>query len=676
MAMLAAGVLAPDAHAAAGGYADVVRSTGGLLSYWRLGGSAADETGRQPGTLVGGVTFGARGGLNADTDTAARFDGVDDEMQASAPAGTLEGWFFWEAGVAVLRDSTSSGGWILAFDSAGKVAYRAGGATLATALPTASLRDGWHHLALTVAGGTATLYVDGAPVHSGAAGAPATMPWHVMRNGITSGQFTRGRADEVAVYDTALDAATISRHFQAGRDITDTTAPAAPGSVTANAPLGRVILDWPDSPESDLDGYDVFRATSPAGPLTRVNASRLSASAYTDTSVTGGTNSLYVVRATDTANHQSADSPPAAAMPPSTETLLRRYAPELRYEAQEGYFADSAAEMTDNFAGTRQNYLVNSSGARIAAANPADPLANLSLGFLGDPLYADGRTAATGDYLDAANTNYQQDAQRMRAAGYADRVYGRAAVSGGRTWLQYWFFYYYNPQNVLGFGVHEGDWEFIQVGLDADGAPEVATYAQHSGGEHCPWSRVTKSGEAPVVYVALASHASYFSAGVHGRGIYPDDNHRGSGYRVRPALEVVSTSTPFMAWRGRWGGSSSSPAAPRRQGKWGDPAGFSAAAAACPVTATASRIGVGVRAPRITARRVGDAVEVRYRVRARSLLVSVTRADAPDVTVTRRITPRRSGVLRLNASGGPLVVQASAFSRDGARSRVVAVPLP
>ena len=269
-------------------------------------------------------------------------------------------------------------------------------------------------------------------------------------------------------------------------------------------------------------------------------------------------------------------SPPATATPPSTETLLRRYAPDLRYEAQESYFADSAAEMTDNFAGSRQNYLVNSSGTRIAAANPADPLANLSLGFLGDPVYADGRAATTGDYLDAANTNYQQDAQRMRAAGYADRVYGRAVASGGRTWLQYWLFYYYNPQNVLGFGVHEGDWEFIQVGLDADGAPDVATYAQHSGGEQCAWSRVSTSGEAPVVYVALASHASYFARACTGAAL----SRRQPPGRRLPRAAGAGGRLDLDAVHGlarRWGASSSSPAAPRRQGKWGDPAGFHAA---------------------------------------------------------------------------------------------------
>src|SRR4051794_15418663 len=83
---------------AAGDYAQTVTGTPGLLSYWRLGERsgtvAADVTGRAPGTYLGGVGLGARGALSADT--AARFDGVDDELQVTGAAATLEGWFFWE----------------------------------------------------------------------------------------------------------------------------------------------------------------------------------------------------------------------------------------------------------------------------------------------------------------------------------------------------------------------------------------------------------------------------------------------------------------------------------------------------------------------------------------------------------------------------------------------------
>ena len=226
----------------------------------------------------------------------------------------------------------------------------------------------------------------------------------------------------------------------------DKTAPAAPAGLRATARLGRVDLDWNDVIDADLDGYDVFRATSAAGPFTRITPSRITAAAYSDTSVTGGTTYIYVVTASDIANHRSPYSSQVSATPPSTTELLRTYAPQLRYETQETYFADSAAEMTDNYvAGSRQNYLLNSSGTRLAAANPADPLANLSLSFLGDPSYADGRAAATSDYLDAANTYYQQDAQRMRAAGYGDRIYGRVATVAGKTWLQYCCLLYTSP---------------------------------------------------------------------------------------------------------------------------------------------------------------------------------------------------------------------------------------
>ena len=702
-ALVATAVLIPaSAYAQGAPYRDAVLATQGLEGYWRLGESsgvlAADASGRAgAGSYLGGPGLGARGALRADADTAVRFDGVDDEVRAggapAAGAATLEGWFFWEAGVALMRDATSAAGWILAYDSGGKIAYRAGGTTFTSSRDTASVRDGWHHVALTVAGGATTLYVDGALVHSGsgAGAAAAAMPWHVMRNGTTS-QFTRGRADEVAVYGTALDAATVRAHFEAGRDTSDSAAPPVPAGLAATSRLGRVELRWSAVAAADLDGYDVFRATSPAGPFTRVNPSRLGEPAFTDSSVVGGTTYFYAVTASDIANNRSGQSAQATATPPSTDDLLSRYSPQLRYEAQESYFADSAAEMTDNFvAGKRQNFLVAGGGARIAAADPADPLPNLSLAFLGDPAYANGRTASTSDFLDAANGFYQQDAQRLRAAGYGDRVYGRAITSGGKTWLQYWLFAYYNPQNVLGFGVHEGDWEFIQVGLDAAGAPDVATYAQHDGGESCGWSRVQKtSAGAPVVFVALASHASYFAAGVNGRGLLPDDYHRGGGYQVSPGLEIVTSSTPFMAWRGKWGASSSSPVAPRRQGKWDAPNSFNSGAEACTVGATqltaterAQDLAAEVPMPRISATEVGARATIRYRFASlgsdresapRTLLVAVTRAGTPDVAVARRVrVRRRAGTVSLRlppAGDGPYVASASAFSKQGSRSEI------
>jgi hypothetical protein len=144
---------------------------------------------------------------------------------ATAPlssSGTLEGWFNWQAGTAVMRDNTSVGGvgWILAFDAgAGRLAYRVGGVNFIVPRPVAEVRGAWHHFAVTKSGSAVAFHLDGEPLHSGTTGgtgAPA-LPWHIMRNGNHATEYTQGHADEVAVYRTALSAADIRRHFQAGR---------------------------------------------------------------------------------------------------------------------------------------------------------------------------------------------------------------------------------------------------------------------------------------------------------------------------------------------------------------------------------------------------------------------------------------------------------------------------
>ena len=327
VAALATLAVLPSAAQAQSPYADLVASTPGLTAYWRLGeptGTVADDAkGAADGTYVGGPALGARGALSADADTAARFDGVDDEMQAGAAAtGTLEGWFFWEAGVALMRDSTTSGGWIATFDSGGRVAYRVAGTTFMTPLATADVRDGWHHVALTVAGGATAFYLDGALVHSGtgAGAAGPVMPWHVMRNGTTT-QYARGRADEVAVYGSSLPADDDRRALR-GRARRDRHH----GARCARRP----DRDGPARPRRArlerrarmLDGYDVFRATSAAGPFSRVNPSRLSASAFTDTTVTGGTTYVYAVTA-----ERRGQQPQPALAPGVRDTALHRRPP-------------------------------------------------------------------------------------------------------------------------------------------------------------------------------------------------------------------------------------------------------------------------------------------------------------------------------------------------------------
>lgn len=82
--------------------------------------------------------------------------------------------------------------------------------------------------------------------------------------------------------------------------------------------------------------------------------------------------------------------------------------------------------------------------------------------------------------------------------------------------LHYWLFYavddWRSARRRL-WQVHEGDWESITVGIGADGAPVLAAYSEHCSGTVRPWRSVpTRGGTHPVAYVALGSHANWFSS--------------------------------------------------------------------------------------------------------------------------------------------------------------------
>jgi hypothetical protein len=115
---------------------------------------------------------------------------------------------------------------------------------------------------------------------------------------------------------------------------------------------------------------------------------------------------------------------------------------------------------------------------------------------------------------DSDERNPLASVARAGVAARSPRVYGRVAG----PWLQYWLFYAHNAQDrgVVQTGRHAGDWEMVQVRLDA-GRPVEAVYSQHSGAERCGWADVRRSGTHPLVYVANGSHASYFVPGVRDR---------------------------------------------------------------------------------------------------------------------------------------------------------------
>jgi Vacuolar protein sorting-associated protein 62 len=241
--------------------------------------------------------------------------------------------------------------------------------------------------------------------------------------------------------------------------------------------------------------------------------------------------------------------------------LLRRFQPQLKYDSNEAFFAAAAAEWTDNPGNVlRRTSDHGHAGEPIAYASPQPSQAQLSLDFLGEETYSDGSTVESSDAITTPRRDYREMyvSLRMRG-GFANRMYGRAQEdSRGRLWLQYWFYYFYNDYSLAGgIGLHEGDWEMIQLRIAPEGSrPDLAVYAQHVHGERASWDEVEMEPgqpDTPIVYVARGSHASYFHAGYHETEAWYD---MADGKRRTPKLEleVIPDEVPgWLLWPGRWG---------------------------------------------------------------------------------------------------------------------------
>jgi subtilisin family serine protease len=382
--------------------------------------------------------------------------------------------------------------------------------------------------------------------------------------------------------------------------------------------------------------------------------------------------------------------------------LLATYAPTLAYHKQEPYWASSPGVMTDCYVESRySNYLQTSGGEIIAQAGPSLAHRRLTLAVLDGRAYAGDHAAKpkATDYLNAHGGTYVEDAARMQADPlYGDRVYGRyVEADAGRVWLQYWLFYYYNDKSLAGIGLHEGDWEMIQIGLGDDGMPAVATYAQHTGGERREhWDDVRREhgGQSPLVYVGLGSHASYFDPGEYRIKFFPMLDHaRGNGRRAKPQLAELAGSEPWLAWPGRWGragfsdtGSPRGPMQHRQQ--WFRPDEFHKAARdrrrrLGPIY-FAARPEARVPAPALVAVRDGEHVAISYDFRAARkaperpsrLLLSVESADPRQAPATHSfvVAKERDRIVHPARIGpGEYVVHATALTAEDAAGETVTV---
>jgi hypothetical protein len=378
--------------------------------------------------------------------------------------------------------------------------------------------------------------------------------------------------------------------------------------------------------------------------------------------------------------------------------LLLRHRPELLWDSQADFRAMSAESILVN-----PGNVLEVDGHVVAGAAGEGGRA-LSLELLSNGI--DGVDFHRRARLKEAFFPFASARRLQQRDELANRVYGRVEPREGRIYLQYWIWLYYNPKNLLGTGRHEGDWEMVQVALDAaTHEPVAVTYSQHGRGERkddpdeVEWRAqpcvppCTEGCRHPRVYVAPFSHACYFEAGTHFYFL-GTDNPDGSVAESLPALESFGD---WSSWPGRWGqqvGPGGSPASPECQKKQWDPERFERSARRRPPRHERGLWRLGKRVypetPTVfTAVREGDSVLVHWHVRRKLrlawdwelrlrptwLLITVHDADAAEPRpVVRRRTVRvgaSSGETRIPLSDpapGRLVVHATAFNALRQRS--------
>lgn len=203
--------------------------------YWRLGEpsgtSAADASGfARTGTYTGGYTLAAAGALAGDADTAVLLNGTTGWVSVPATglkptaAVTLEAWVYFAAvadvstnPIVLTQDAT--GNYLRLLSGAVPLAsIRVGG--VQSTIQSTALAAGWHHIAATWAtGDRLRLYVNGVQVAQSASTIAGTLDssGSIIEIGrFSASLYFKGRVDEAAIYPTALSAARVLAHDQAG----------------------------------------------------------------------------------------------------------------------------------------------------------------------------------------------------------------------------------------------------------------------------------------------------------------------------------------------------------------------------------------------------------------------------------------------------------------------------
>ena len=270
------------------------------VAHWRLDGDALDWAGSSHGTVGGGAVFATNEDGSGVGSQALVLDGSDDHMDLASHASnfplgdaarSVTGWFKADAGnqrqtFLTYGPNVAGQRFSIAADRTQALVAVSGHAWGVNGL---SLDDGWHHVAVTYAGGDSdsiSIYLDGALQSASTLvgapqsvdtqpGSPGSSPAAIGRN-VSGDAHYAGSIDDVRIYDVALGAEQVLAMFNEHPQ----TPPSPPPVTTAVAATATPALA-----ENNLDGASVELSLDAGEFAAAVATSDVTASGVTGVSV-------------------------------------------------------------------------------------------------------------------------------------------------------------------------------------------------------------------------------------------------------------------------------------------------------------------------------------------------------------------------------------------------------
>jgi hypothetical protein len=193
------------------------------------------------------------------------------------------------------------------------------------------------------------------------------------------------------------------------------------------------------------------------------------------------------------------------------------------------------------------------------------------------PRTVERRTRLDITGLDAANEVGYKDLYDRLAPDFQRVTYVDVQTQPGTVIVNYWLFYFFNF-NPADIGNHEGDWERVQVRINANSVADALSYEPSRNPERfalaisrhrCdstgsmparPWLAIESDDTHPVVFVGYGSHANYFEAGFKRPGhdgvqCTVIDNAPGERrLKLQPVMIDCAAAAPsWLAFGGGWG---------------------------------------------------------------------------------------------------------------------------